>query len=481
MARLSLTMRFFLALAALTLALIILPALAIRWSVRHDIVDYFQRREFARLQPLQELLIEQWATAQSWQFLQADPSRLPRLIQQSGINERRLLRWPRPADSHTKRHPSPPPGDHEPPPLHQRLQIVDADGRLVVGREPPRGFGLAKQPLYWQDRYIGELRLQIPPFVRDGLEQRFLSGQLNTLLVISGVAMLLALAVAWWLGRGLTRPILSVAGTVRELAQGKLDARTAVRSEDEIGALARDVDRLAETLTANEKLRRESMADISHEFRTPLALMQGKIEAMQDGILPSDAATLHSLHDATRRLSRMVDDLYHVALADTGALRLELQTFDMRQLLEQALQDNATQLQAAGLRVQVEGEAPLLLRADRQRLRQVLDNLLHNSCRYTDAGGVIRVTLHRHGEQMQLLLEDSSPGVPAAALPQLFQRFFRVEGSRSRDAGGSGLGLSVVKAIIQAHGGNVSAAPSSLGGLAIQIELPVQAFAEPTA
>ncbi|MFN4291881.1 MAG: ATP-binding protein [Permianibacter sp.] len=477
MARLSLTMRFFLTLAALTLALIILPALAIRWSVRHDIVDYFQRREFARLQPLQELLIEQWATAQSWQFLQSDPSQLPRLIQQSGINERRLLRWPRPSE----RAALPPPGEGEPQPLHQRLQIVDDEGRLVVGHAPPPGVSLARQPLEWQGRSIGELRLHIPPFVRDGLEQRFLSGQLNTLLVISGVAMLLALVVAWWLGRSLARPILSVAGTVRELAQGKLDARTAVRSEDEIGALARDVDRLAETLTANEKLRREAMADISHEFRTPLALMQGKIEAMQDGVLPSDAATLHSLHDATRRLSRMVDDLYHVALADTGALRLELQTFDMRQLLEQALQDNAAQLQAAGLRVQLEGDAPLLLRADRQRLRQVLDNLLHNSCRYTDAGGVIRVTLHRHGEQMQLLLEDSSPGVPAAALPQLFQRFFRVEGSRSRDAGGSGLGLSVVKAIIQAHGGNVSAAPSSLGGLAIQIELPVQAFAEPTA
>ncbi|HEX4911617.1 MAG TPA: hypothetical protein VFV64_12730, partial [Permianibacter sp.] len=121
MARLSLTMRFFLALAALTLALIILPALAVRWSVRHDIVDYFQRREFARLQPLQELLIEQWAVEQSWQFLQAEPGRLPQLIQQSGINERRVLRWPRPSE----RQMPPPPGESEPPPLHHRLQIVD--------------------------------------------------------------------------------------------------------------------------------------------------------------------------------------------------------------------------------------------------------------------------------------------------------------------------------------------------------------------
>ena len=477
MVRLSLTMRFFLALAALTLALIILPALAVRWSVRHDIVDYFQRREFARLQPLQELLIEQWAVEQSWQFLQADSGRLPQLIQQSGINERRLLRWPRP----TERQMPAPPGESEPPPLHHRLQIVDVEGRLVVGHAPPPGVTLARQPLEWQGRPIGELRLFIPPFVRDGLEQRFLSGQLNTLLVISGVAMLLALAVAWWLGRGLARPILSVAGTVRELAQGKLEARTAVRSQDEIGALARDVDRLAETLTANEKLRRESMADISHEFRTPLALMQGKIEAMQDGVLPSDAAALHSLHDATLRLSRMVDDLYHVALADTGALRLEWQTVDLHALLAQALQDNAAQIAAAGLQVQLVGEETLSLRADRQRLRQVIDNLLHNSCRYTNAGGQIRVTLQRQGDQLVLVVEDSAPGVPAAALPHLFERFFRVEGSRSRDAGGSGLGLSVVKAIIQAHGGQISAASSALGGLAIRIELPLSTETEPTA
>ena len=477
MGRLSLTMRFFLALAALTLALIILPALAIRWSVQHDIVDYFQRREFARLQPLQELLIEQWAIGQSWHFLHTRPQQLSLLIQQSGINERRLLRWPRPAG----RGMPPPHAEHEPPPLHQRLQIVDADGQLVVGREPPPGFAMAKQALYWQDRHIGELRLQIPPFVRDGLEQRFLSGQRNTLLAISSVAMLLALAVAWWLGRGLVRPILSVAGTVRELAQGKLEARTAVRSRDEIGALARDVDRLAETLTANEKLRRELMADVSHEFRTPLTLLQGKIEAMQDGVLPSDTATLTSLHDATLRLSRMVDDLYQVALADTGALRLHVQAFDMRQLLEQTLQDNSSQLQAAGLRVQVDGEPPLPLRADRQRLRQVLDNLLHNSCRYTDAGGQIHIRLQRDGEQMVLLLEDSAPGVPAAALAQLFERFFRVDGSRSRDAGGSGLGLSVVKAIVQAHGGRISAAPSPLGGLAIRIQLPLQVDTESAA
>ncbi|HEX4910769.1 MAG TPA: ATP-binding protein, partial [Permianibacter sp.] len=402
---------------------------------------------------------------------------LPQLIQQSGINERRVLRWPRPSE----RQMPPPPGESEPPPLHHRLQIVDADGRLIVGHPPPPGVTLARQPLEWQGRPIGELRLFIPPFVRDGLEQRFLSGQQNTLLVISGVAMLLALAVAWWLGRGLARPILSVAGTVRELAQGRLDARTAVRSQDEIGALARDVDRLAETLTANEKLRRESMAAISHEFRTPLALMQGKIEAMQDGVLPSDAATLHSLHDATLRLSRMVDDLYHVALADTGALRLEWQTVDLRALLAQALQDNAAQIAAAGLQVQLIGEEALSLRADRQRLRQVIDNLLHNSCRYTNAGGQIRVTLRRRSDQLELVVEDSAPGVPAAALPQVFERFFRVEGSRSRDAGGSGLGLSVVKAIIQAHGGRISAAHSSLGGLAIRIELPLHNMAEPTA
>ena len=490
----SLTTRFFLALAALAIALIILPGLAIRWSVQHEIIDYVQRREFARLQPLQEALIDAYQRHGNWQFLQQEGSDLEALIQQTGVTDKYRRRWlmppPEPGRGQRADHgpgpdsgpgpgfePRPEPGMMEPPPLHERLQVLNSDQQLVTGQAPPAHFHTMRQPLLWQGETIGYLQLQIPPFVRDGLEQRFLSGQLNTLLFISGAAILLALAVAWWLGRGLVKPILSVAGTVRQLAEGQLDARTVISRADELGQLARDVDRLAETLTANERLRREVMADVSHEFRTPLALLQGKIEAMQDGVLPSDSKTLATLHDATLRLSRMVDDLYQVALADTGALRLHCQDFNLRELVEQAVQEADAKWQAAGLRCQVDGETHLQCHADRQRLRQVLDNLLHNSARYTDAGGEVRVHLQRDGEWAQLIVEDSAPGVPSEAQSQLFDRFFRVEGSRSRDAGGSGLGLSVVKAIVQAHAGSVTAAHSTLGGLAIVIRLPLTAAA----
>ena len=490
----SLTTRFVLALAALAIALIILPGLAIRWSVQHEIIDYVQRREFARMQPLQEALIEAYQQHGSWQFLQQESSNLEALIQQTGVTDKYRRRWllppPEPGRGHDREHgpgpgpgfePRPEPGLMEPPLLHERLQVLDATQQLVAGRKPPVGLHTMRQPLLLQGDTIGYLQLQIPPFVRDGLEQRFLSGQLNTLLFISGAAMLLALAVAWWLGRGLVKPILSVAGTVRQLAEGQLEARTVISRADELGQLARDVDRLAETLTANERLRREVMADVSHEFRTPLALLQGKIEAMQDGVLPSDSKTLATLHDATLRLSRMVDDLYQVALADTGALRLHCHDFNLRELIEQAVQEADGKWQAAGLRCQISGESSLLCHADRQRLRQVLDNLLHNSARYTDTGGDVRVQLQRDGDWAQLIVEDSAPGVPSEVQSQLFDRFFRVEGSRSRDAGGSGLGLSVVKAIVQAHGGSVTATHSRLGGLAIVIRLPLTAAARSAA
>lgn len=466
----SLTTRFFLTLSALAIALIILPGLAIRWSVQHEIVDYVQRREFARLQPLQEELLERYQRDGGWQVLQNTPAAIERLIQYTGVTERRRRPPPLPPPGHAM----PPLHGTESLPLHRRLQLLDADRQQLLGSEPLPQLYSMRQPLQLAGRTVGYLQLQIPPFVRDGLEQRFLSGQLDMLLAISSAALLLALAVAWWLGSGLVKPILSVAGTVRQLAGGKLDARTVISRGDELGQLARDVDRLAETLTANERLRRDMMADVSHEFRTPLALLQAKIEAMQDGVLPSDSTTLATLHDATLRLSRMVDDLHQVALADTGALKLHFQSVNLHELMSQSLQDMQSKLTAAGLRGSVGGDTSLIVLADRQRLRQVLDNLLHNACRYTDAGGEVRLHLRREAGQALLIVEDSAPGVPSQWHGQLFDRFFRVENSRSREAGGSGLGLSVVKAIVQAHGGSVSAGHSALGGLAIVIRLPLE-------
>jgi len=492
MRRPSLTLRFFLTLAALALAIVVLMTIAIRWSVRHDIVDYFQRREFARLQPLQDALVAAYAEYGDWRFLQNRPDTLKQLIQVSGLTDRRPDRGPSSQEARMheprKHRPGPvseiwpeagrrPPPDRLPPelpPLHARLQVLDARMQLVVGEELPPESGARQQPLRRDGTIIGYLQLQLPPFVNDGLEQRFLSGQLRTLLIIASGALLLALLVAWWLGRNLVKPILSVAGTVRQLADGKLASRTIVGRHDELGQLARDVDRLAETLTANERLRRDVMADLSHEFRTPLALLQAKIEAMQDGILPCDEIALATLHDATMRLSRMVDDLYQVALADTGALRLHCQQFNLRELVDQAIAESQTKIEAADLRVTASGEPDLPCYADRQRLRQVLDNLLHNSVRYTDAGGEIWVHVRRDGVSAQVTVEDSAPGVPTEQHEKVFDRFFRVESSRSRDAGGSGLGLSVVKAIVQAHGGSVTAYRSRLGGLAIVMRLPLK-------
>ncbi|NQD38771.1 HAMP domain-containing protein [Permianibacter sp. IMCC34836] len=553
MQRPSLTLRFFLALAVLALAIVVLMTVAMRWSVRHDMVDYVQRREFARLQPLQELLTDSYRQQGDWQFLRGKPDVLAQLIQASGVTERRRERgagrgadrerrdrfplsqvppgaeqptqekrnardeYARsvpepPADHDAPGFAPPPPPEHEPdpefansvrtstepelqpppfgpthppgpmrfemPPLQQRMQVLDADHQLLVGRQPPTQLESIEQAIQLDDRIIGYLQLQLPPLLNEDLEQRFLASQMRTLLLIAGGALLLALIVAWWLGRNLVQPILSVAGTVRQLAEGELDTRTTVSRGDELGQLARDVDQLATTLTANERLRREVMADVSHEFRTPLALLQSKIEAMQDGVLPSDQQTLATLHDATLRLSRMVDDLYQVALADTGALRLHCQDLDLRPLIDEAVADAGDKIAAAGLKASVAGELRLYCHGDRQRLRQVLDNLLHNSVRYTDAGGEISVQLRRDGDHAQLTIEDTAPGVPTPLQEKLFDRFFRVEHSRSRDAGGSGLGLSVVKAIVQAHAGSVSAHPSRLGGLAIVIRLPLAAMSE---
>jgi len=193
---------------------------------------------------------------------------------------------------------------------------------------------------------------------------------------------------------------------------------------------------------------------------------------MQDGVLPSDAATLASLHDATLRLSRLVDDLHQLALADTGALSLRREPVDLHALLATAVADWAERFAVANLVISLSGTAPAVAEVDRQRMRQIIDNLLHNSLRYTDAGGEIRIQIHAEPDKVIVRIEDSAPGVAEADLGRLFDRFYRVERSRNRAAGGSGLGLGVVKALVQAHGGQVQANSSPHGGLAVTLVLP---------
>ncbi|MDQ1920623.1 ATP-binding protein [Massilia pseudoviolaceinigra] len=234
---------------------------------------------------------------------------------------------------------------------------------------------------------------------------------------------------------------------------------------------------LLRKLESGEAARVQWVADTSHELRTPITILATHLDAMQDGIIAPTPANLAVLSDTVKEMERLVSDLHVLARADAGAQALQCQAVDLAELCAEVAAAFAPRLTSHPLRYSLVDALPpgCVAQGDRQRLGQVLSNLLGNSLRYTDAGGQLQIGLALDGQHIVVSVEDSTPGVPDAALPRLFERFYRVDESRSRASGGSGLGLAICDAIIAGHGGRMQASHSPLGGLRIDILLPAHA------
>jgi two-component system sensor histidine kinase BaeS len=222
-------------------------------------------------------------------------------------------------------------------------------------------------------------------------------------------------------------------------------------------------------------MRRRMMADVAHELRTPLAIIQGELAALEDGIRQVNPETICSLQSEARALGKLIDDLYQLSLSDLGALDYRRRDLDLRARLAEVLlllrdrcAENGLELDDSG----VHGE-PLMVHADSDRLGQLVNNLVENAMRYTDAPGRIQLKCHRAAGRAVLEISDSAPGIPAEHLPRMFERFFRLDPSRSRGSGGAGLGLAICRNIVEAHDGTIEATPSALGGITITVRLPL--------
>lgn len=355
----------------------------------------------------------------------------------------------------------------------RRLSLLDERRQLVTGF-PSILAGSEQREIVVDGRTVGWLAIAPIQTVTDQAALRFRDGQLRASLAMGVVAVALAALIAWWVARTLLAPVRSVAAATHRLAAGAYDTRVAVQGQDEVGQLAQDFNQLATTLERNERMRRDYMADVSHELRTPLAVLRGELEAMEDGVHPVTPQALRLLQSEVSMLSQLVTDLHELALADMGALTYRKVDLDLGELLDQELHLARNVASDRGLQLDLEREpGPVPLLADEARLRQLLHNVLGNALRYTDAGGRIRVALQRQGDDAVVDVQDAKPGVPDELLPRLFERFFRVEGSRGRASGGSGLGLAICRSIVQAHGGHIEARHSPLGGVWVHIRLPL--------
>jgi signal transduction histidine kinase len=232
---------------------------------------------------------------------------------------------------------------------------------------------------------------------------------------------------------------------------------------------------MAESLSRMERARRNQTADIAHELRTPLTVLQGTLEAMLDGVYSTDGENLQAVLSQTRTLSRLIEDLRLLALADAGKLHLAKDCLDLEAFLGEVVE--AYQPQAREQRINLVLETPPELPAvcvDRDRLSQVMGNLLSNSLRYLPQGGHVKVEVERGVQEVVIAAIDDGPGVPPDDLGHLFDRFWRVDPARQRASGGSGLGLSIARHIVEAHGGRIWAQPTPGGGLTVRFSLPVE-------
>jgi two-component system sensor histidine kinase BaeS len=281
-----------------------------------------------------------------------------------------------------------------------------------------------------------------------------------------------------------SRPLLALQHASREIARGRRSARLVPSGAREIAELMEDVNTMTAELERLENARRVWIAQISHELRTPLAVLRGEIESIEDGARQPTPSVMAGLRDEVLQLGRLVADLHTLSVADLGGLRCNFTAGDAATFLRQSAGRFAPQAQRLGLALQLptEDHPPLPVRWDFGRIEQLLGNLLANSLRYTDAPGVVRLGWASDGHALTLTVDDSAPGVPADDLPQLFEPLFRVDRARQRGSDhGSGLGLSIVRSIAQAHGGSVVASPSALGGLRMVVSLPLDARDRPGA
>ncbi|WP_188704669.1 sensor histidine kinase efflux regulator BaeS [Silvimonas iriomotensis] len=353
-----------------------------------------------------------------------------------------------------------------------RFALLDQHYHLVIGN-PDAGRNSILLPVVVNGNTVGWMAmLPFQQAIAAG-DVRFFNAQLQLWWQIGVFSVIVAALLAGWLARTLLRRLYGLTNATHQLATGNYTSRVVDKSRDEIGALARDFNQLAQALEHTERSRRNFMADISHELRTPLAVMRAEVEAMQDGIRPMDHSTLQSVAAQINQLGKLVDDLHDLSLTDVGALTYRREQLDIGVLLESTLQPFHGRFAQAGLQLTWQLDfSDRHIYGDERRLQQLFGNLLENALRYTDAGGRVEVRGWQEKGRLLVTLDDSTPGVDPDKLPRLFERFYRAESSRNRNSGGSGLGLAICRNIVEAHDGRIEARASALGGLHVTLSLP---------
>ncbi len=371
-----------------------------------------------------------------------------------------------------------------------RLQVLDQAGAVVLphGFDPSQMMGammgaaygpgarfavggtVLREPVTAVGAQVGTAVLRFPGGGLPAAEQQVRTALERTVAAGAGLAALLALVVAWVVARHITRPLARLTGTVRLIESGDRTARAALPSAPgEVGELAVAFNRMADTLDRQDTLRRHVLADVAHELRTPITVLQASCEQMADGTEPPTPGRLASLRDEVLRLGRLVQDLQTLSAAEAAGLQLVTAPVDLAGVAADAAELLGPVFDAAEVGL-VTGLEPVTVHGDATRLGQVVTNLLTNALKASPAGGQVTLTVAATPGLARLEVADQGPGIPAAELPHIFERFWR--GEAGQRAGGSGIGLAVVAELVRAHRGRVQVASDPGHGARFTVLLP---------
>lgn len=476
----SITYRFFAAILMAAALAVISLVFIMQWNLDRGFLKFIRDAEAASNAQLAVTLEQYYSTHGNWDLLQQHPELWRDLLTSTFIRQ-----------SHQAHESGPPPKPGQPgqpgmqrepapvpPPFmqnfHQRFFLFNAEHQLLIG---PGGTtaDMLQTTLSSQGEVIGYLGHRPITKLTDNRHLDFLHRQQATFILVAFIIVIVSAGISLLLARRLIRPLKHMTQATHKLSSGEFDTRVAVNSTDELGQLASDFNLLALTLEKNEKARKQWIADISHELRTPIGILRGEIEALIDGIRRPDPQALNSLHGEVMRLGRLVDDLYQLSMSDLGALTYRKTKVDIVCLLQDLLESYQAEIDKHELHLLglPPRPRPVYVLADAERLQQLFVNLLDNSLKYTEAGGYLKVILNKGVETIEINIQDSPPAVPQQNLDKLFDRLYREESSRNRATGGAGLGLAICRNIIEAHQGEIAALPSPLGGLWVKVTLPL--------
>jgi signal transduction histidine kinase len=351
---------------------------------------------------------------------------------------------------------------------------VFTDTHGILARRYPEDFDIRRgTPVVAAGRTIGRVFIgsMIVPALDDS-ENEFLALVVRSALVSSLSVAVVAVFLGAVLFRRIAAPVEALAGASRSIAQGELGSRIDMRRSDELGELIDQFNAMASALESSEEWKRRIISDSAHELRTPVAILQGELEMILEGVYTPDRARIESLYRETELMARLINELGELAAAEGGQLTLKKQNCSLGELAREAAEPFTVAAAPRNISIRIQDTGKEQIHADSQKVIQVIRNLVANALKAVSDGGRIDVYTEENGSEVLLRVDDSGPGIPPEYREQIFQRFYRLDSSRNREAGGAGLGLAIARRIMQLHEGRIWVDEGRNGGARISIAFP---------